>query len=594
MPDTTQMNSDCITAFHSLLETFQSPTVLISPDYRILAANRHYTQQHGADESVGGNYCYSVSHHYDRPCHEMGELCPMQVSRETGKAQRVLHLHHTPHGEEHVDVELCPLNDANGEISAFIEVMHPIKSARDEDNGRKLIGRSPSFTRAMELISRVAPSDATVMLHGESGTGKELAALAVHRASNRADGPFVPVECSGLSESLFESELFGHEKGAFTGAHSQKQGLVESARGGTLFLDEIGDVPLNLQVKLLRLLETGTYRRVGGVEALQAEFRLVCATHCNLEKMVKEGKFRQDLFFRINVFPITLPALRERQEDLPLLITSLLDRLAPGRELVMSEKALTCLEHYAFPGNIRELRNLLERAILLADGNCLEPEHFPVICNADARETDEGPRFSGLLPLDELEQRYLDWAMATYPGDKGWLAAQLGVSERTLYRKLEKVNIEGTLLTLGEISKHMIAQAIGGDIVVISTKNVPCPGAGFGAYSATKAACHQLGRIASIELAEYGIRVNMVAPDAVFSEGTYRSGLWEEVGPGRMKARGLNEQELHEYYRNRNLLRSKVTGKHVANAVLFFVTRQTPTTGVTIPVDGGLPDATPR
>jgi NAD(P)-dependent dehydrogenase (short-subunit alcohol dehydrogenase family) len=162
------------------------------------------------------------------------------------------------------------------------------------------------------------------------------------------------------------------------------------------------------------------------------------------------------------------------------------------------------------------------------------------------------------------------------------------------FRRLEKVNVEGTFLTLREISHHFILQNIGGDIIIVSTKNVPSPGAGFGAYSVTKAAAHQLGRIASIELAQYGVRVNMVAPDAVFSEGKYKSGLWEEIGPSRMKARGLDKDQLQEYYRNRNLLKAKVTGRHVANAVLFFATRQTPTTGATIPVDGGLPDATPR
>jgi len=162
------------------------------------------------------------------------------------------------------------------------------------------------------------------------------------------------------------------------------------------------------------------------------------------------------------------------------------------------------------------------------------------------------------------------------------------------FRRLEKVNVEGALLTLSEIARHFILQRTGGDIIVISTKNVPAPGAGFGAYSATKAACHQLGRIASIELAQYGVRVNMVAPDAVFSEGEYKSGLWREIGPERMRTRGLDEKGLQEYYRGRNLLKVRVTGRHVSNAVLFFATRQTPTTGATIPVDGGLPDATPR
>ncbi len=162
------------------------------------------------------------------------------------------------------------------------------------------------------------------------------------------------------------------------------------------------------------------------------------------------------------------------------------------------------------------------------------------------------------------------------------------------FRRLEKVNVEGTFLTLREIAKHFILQGTGGDVIIVSTKNVPSPGAGFGAYSATKAACHQLGRLASLEFAQYGVRVNMVAPDGVFSEGKYKSGLWAEVGPDRMRARGLDEKGLQEYYQNRNLLKAKITGRHVSNAVLFFATRQTPTTGITIPVDGGLPDATPR
>ncbi len=439
MKPSTPLDTDCITAIHSLLENFQAPAVLLSSDYTILTCNRHYRLQHGSESDPEGMRCYEVSHHYDRPCHEEGEQCPMQASLESGESQRVLHLHHTPNGEEHVDVELCPIHDGVGRISAFIELMHPIKSARDDDSQQKLIGRSSAFTQAMELIGRVAPSEATVMLHGESGTGKELAALAVHQASQRSAGPFVPVECSGLSESLFESELFGHEKGAFTGAQHQKPGLVESARGGTLFLDEIGDVPLNLQVKLLRLLETGTYRRVGGVEPLQAEFRLVCATHCDLEQMVEDGRFRQDLFFRISVFPITLPPLRERQDDLPELIDTLLSRLAPGRQLQLSADSLDCLKHYRFPGNIRELRNLLERAILLADGAILETRHFPGICNHASPPSESGPRFNNLLSLDELEQQYLHWAITRYPDDKGWLAEQLGVSERTLYRKLGRV-----------------------------------------------------------------------------------------------------------------------------------------------------------
>ena len=182
----------------------------------------------------------------------------------------------------------------------------------------------------LELMARVAPSDATVMLQGESGTGKELVAKAIHDASRRADRPFVAVDCSGLTETLFESELFGHEKGSFTGASARRIGLVEAASRRTLFLDELGDIPLGMQVKLLRLLETGTFRRVGASDFLKSDIRLISATHRNLRAMVAGGRFRQDLYYRLNTFPIALPALRERRADIPLLAEALLSRVAPG------------------------------------------------------------------------------------------------------------------------------------------------------------------------------------------------------------------------------------------------------------------------
>ena len=294
----------------------------------------------------------------------------------------------------------------------------------------------------LELIKRVAPSDATVLLLGESGTGKELAAKAIHDGSPRANEPFVPLDCSGLSETLFESELFGHEKGAFTGAHTRKIGLVEAAHGGTLFLDEVGDIPLALQVKLLRLLETATFRRVGRTEPLKAEFRLICATHRDLKTMVDEGSFRRDLFYRINTFPVVMPALRDRIADLELLSQSLLKRIAPNRSLKINSKTLSCLRQYLFPGNIRELRNILERASLLTDTDEILPQHLPdeCVCKDDHATKAEWNFPHQVLPLDTLEKHYLQWVSAHYQGDKRSLAQQLGLSERTLYRKLQSLN----------------------------------------------------------------------------------------------------------------------------------------------------------
>ncbi|MFZ5505326.1 MAG: sigma-54 interaction domain-containing protein, partial [Pseudomonadota bacterium] len=311
-----------------------------------------------------------------------------------------------------------------------------------------LIGRAPAFQRMLELVSRVAPSEASVLLQGESGSGKELVAQAVHDASRRADKPFVVVDCSGLPDTLFESELFGHEKGAFTGAIARKAGLVEAASGGTLFLDELGDIPLPMQVKLLRLLETGTYRRVGSTELRRADIRLVSATHRPLKQMIAEGRFRQDLYYRLNAFPIVVPPLRERREDLPLLAESLLARVAPGRRLRLSPSTLRALQHYAFPGNVRELRNVLERASLLCDGDEIGPQHLDEDICAWCAEPSPPDTTGGTnaaaptIDLEEAQRQALLRAVRNHNGSRQALARKLGISERTLYRRLRALGLD--------------------------------------------------------------------------------------------------------------------------------------------------------
>jgi len=423
-----------------LLEALPEPRIVTDTEYRILAANKAYReafgQVDGAPIRLLGRTCYEVSHRFDRPCDQCGESCPRLAALKTGETSRVLHLHHTPRGEEHVDVELIPLRDAEGRIRYFMETLTLLGEKGERPGALGMVGRSPAFNAMLGLISRAAPAMTPVLLLGESGTGKELAAQALHSLSPRRDRPFVPVDCSGLTETLFESELFGYEKGAFTGATQRKIGLVEAAAGGTLFLDEVGDIPLTLQVKLLRLLETGTYRRVGGVETLAADFRLVAATHRDLTAMVEAGEFRRDLYYRIAVFPIHLPALRERKGDLPLLVEALLARLTNGRKLRLSPEALATLQAYAFPGNIRELRNILERAVLLTDGEVIRPEALPselAVRSLASTAIAEEP----ILPLDQAERRYVRWALDRLNGDKKRLARLLGISERTLYRKLE-------------------------------------------------------------------------------------------------------------------------------------------------------------
>lgn len=308
------MSDAQISELLSYLDSQPQPCIVMNRDYTIVAANVAYRMEYGNNAPLVGRHCYQVSHHFDRPCDEVGESCPLKLSAVTKQSQRVLHLHQTPRGEEHVDVVLTPIFNSSGEIVYFVEMIQTIHDASAHSSARGLVGRSKVFNNMLGFVERVAPSEASVLLLGESGTGKELVAQAVHNASKRAKEPFVAVDCSGLTETLFESELFGYEKGAFTGAAQRKYGLVESASGGTLFLDEVGDIPLNLQVKLLRLLETGTYRRVGGVEPIRADFRLISATHRDLKKMVEQESFRKDLYYRISTFPIHLPSLAERRE----------------------------------------------------------------------------------------------------------------------------------------------------------------------------------------------------------------------------------------------------------------------------------------
>lgn len=422
----------------AVLNTHRDPAVLLDLDYFILAANAAYTRIFGGTPVAEGRRCFEVSHGYSVPCDQAGEDCPLRLATESGQVSRLMHVHHTPRGEEHVDVETHPIPDTDGKVRFVLEILRHTRLASPQPSVDRMVGRSPPFLRMLELMQRAAPSNVAVLLLGETGTGKEMVAQAIHESSSCSEGPFVPVECAGLTESLFESELFGHEKGAFTGATHRKAGLVEAARGGTLFLDEVGDIPLSMQVKLLRLLETGRFRRVGSAVPLDADFRLICATHRDLKAQVAAGEFRLDLYFRIGVFPIALPALRQRREDLPLLVNALLERLPSARGKRLTSGALAALGKMDFPGNIRELRNILERASLLADGDAIDVSDLAL--DLDFQSATKGsPPGDEVVPLAELEQRYLARVVAEFSGDREDLACRLGISERTLYRKLQRL-----------------------------------------------------------------------------------------------------------------------------------------------------------
>lgn len=360
---------------------------------------------------------------------------------ESGHTERLMHVHVTSRGREYVEVVMRPIRGEDGRPEYFLEILKPSHIAQAMPSPAGLVGTSQPFNQMLEMIRRVSPSRISVFLSGASGTGKEVVARAIHDASNRCDKPFVPVECSGLTESLFESELFGHEKGAFTGAYSQKKGLVEAANGGTLFLDEIGDVPMPLQVKLLRLLETKTYRKVGSVDTRHTDFRLISATNQDLSAMVEAGTFRLDLYYRISVFPIHIPSLTERYEDIPLLVETLLQRMEGFMGRGITEEAIRALQNYHFPGNIRELLNFLERASLLAEDEPIGLGHLPHICQ-DLEQSTGHEEPSDILSLKEVERRYIKRVLVQSQEDRRVLAQKLGVSERTLYRKMEEMGTD--------------------------------------------------------------------------------------------------------------------------------------------------------
>jgi DNA-binding NtrC family response regulator len=305
-----------------------------------------------------------------------------------------------------------------------------------------IIAHSAVMRRVLDLVARVAPTDATVLIQGESGTGKELIAKAIHHASPQARGPFVAVNCGALPEALLESELFGHVKGAFTGASAAKKGLFEEAHQGTLFLDEIGEMPQPLQVKLLRALQSGEVRPVGSNQAGTVEARVLAATNRDLEQMVRQGGFREDLFYRLNVIAIALPPLRERREDLPLLAEHFLERLGAkqGRDLRLSPDALDRLLGYAWPGNVRELENAIERAAILSRGDTVGIEDLPPHVAASLA-LGQAPTLPPQQSLAGVEKSHIIQTLERCGWNYSRASAALGIGRTTLWRKLKEYRI---------------------------------------------------------------------------------------------------------------------------------------------------------
>ena len=311
-------------------------------------------------------------------------------------------------------------------------------------DGVSIIGSSTRMRDVMKMVDQIAQSAATVLIHGESGTGKELVAKALHTKSPRAGGPYVKVNCAAIPENLLEDELFGHEAGAFTSAVSQRKGKFEVASGGSIFLDEIGEMPIHLQSKILRVLQEKEFERIGGNEVLAADVRVITATNRDLAQMVKDGKFREDLYYRLNVIPIQLPALRERMEDVPELVEHFLRKFCEknGRDVKgLSDAARNRLMSYSWPGNVRELENAMERAVVMARGDVLEPGDF--VLSGEEKSNAVQAVLAQLLhtdlSLDELEKSLILMALGRCGGNVSQTARALGMTRRTLQYRLEKI-----------------------------------------------------------------------------------------------------------------------------------------------------------
>lgn len=428
----------------SLVDAHQEPFCLVDRGYRIVAANQRYAEIYaGLDkEAVVGRKCHEISHDSAVAC-DVHEECPLRQTFDQGHAFQVVHRHFDQYHEpDYVTVTATPIFNNVGEVVLMGESMHSISHGRELcfDADRMVSGCCPSFMRVLDNMAAVAETELPVLVLGETGSGKEMAAQLIHRKSRRAEREFVTIDCTQFTEDRFASELFGHIRGAFTGAVENKMGLFELADRGTLFLDEIGELPLTAQARLLRALETGKFRRLGETRERQADVRLVCATNRDIQSMVKQGAFRADLYYRINCMQVELPPLRHRKSDLPELVDYFLGRAGyrPG----ISEAAYEALLAYAFPGNMRELRNILDRAMALARGMQVDVTHLPteVIhpeCAPAIRPVHADNDYFTCTDHEISEAEHLREVLHKHRGNRRLAAQELGITERTLYRRLK-------------------------------------------------------------------------------------------------------------------------------------------------------------
>lgn len=428
----------------SLLETHDLPFVIINADQKIVAVNRAWENYFGLPRD----------HFLGIPCCDNPDECRHRRFFQTLEAYVGLFEKDRDGTDNLLKVRGYPLLDVDGTVYLGESVL---RAGTSETSAITpiMVGTSSAFLNLKTKLQKAAQSNVPVMLNGETGTGKELAAECIHRQSQNAGGEFVIVDCTVLGEDLFESELFGHEKGSFTGAAAAKKGLFEIANGGTLFLDEVGELPIALQPKLLRALESGQFRRVGGTTSLSSTVRVVTATHRNLSEMVKNGLFREDLFYRLSVFPLEIPALRDRIEDLPALVDHFLKSFGQRDQCMykITNAAINKLMQHKWPGNIRELRNCLQLATCLCTNDTIDELDISIMRRQGVTlnpgmierrgrgKAIENTVNSNTNPLDTIEAEFIRSLINKYQGNRKLIASEMNISERTLYRKLNRLNI---------------------------------------------------------------------------------------------------------------------------------------------------------
>jgi len=449
------------TVIESLINAQESPAVIIDKHYRIVAANKAYCTSYGVEaDAIIGHCCHEISHHSPVPCHQNGEDCPHKAVLSTNSPCEVMHTHYDyANRPDRVRIKAYPIETANGD-RLVIESIHRLAPAMHLTcEEMRMVGHSPVFLQCIETLTLAARSNVPVLLYGETGVGKEMAAEYIHEQSGRRTKPYVEMNCAAIPEALFESELFGHERGAFTGCAGFKPGLFEAADKGTLLLDEIGELPLSMQAKLLRVLDTGKFRRLGGNSLIKVDVRLLTSTNKNLMAMVANGTFREDLYFRIAGIKIHIPPLRERRMDIPALVEVLIKRMCDldkAERCHITKEAMEQLMGYLFPGNVRELLNILQQALALSPDGVITAEHIRL---DDRLAMDHGHRSENTAVLThtvpqaqevtaaetnepeslaDVEAHHIAKLLQRHHHNLHKAAKALGISERTLYRKIKR------------------------------------------------------------------------------------------------------------------------------------------------------------